>query len=69
MLGGDATVIEPDPTRFRLGCVMLPGRGEVVMIHAGPSAPVSGRGRWQREVQVMVDENGRARVWVDGEEI
>lgn len=63
-------MIEPDPKRFRVGCVCLPGRGEVLLIHAGPAAPSRAGGRrWQREVQVMVDEDGRALVWVDGIEV
>lgn len=47
--------------------VVLPGRGDVLLVHAGPVG--GSRRRWEREVQVLVGEDGQAQVWVDGVEV
>lgn len=61
-----------DAGTYCLSEVVLPGRGEVVLLHAGPigaASPNRARRRWDREVQVLVGIDGRAQVWVDGVEV
>lgn len=65
----------PDPKRWSLGMMEVLGKGEALIIRAGPAPDHitelgDAQRRWQRQVQVWVSEKGRStRVWVDNVEI